>query len=135
MQMRRLAARLLIAVSLLGVAATAALAQDRRYGRDDREQYGPNPVDRALMDLDRARPGARGHERDHFNQARRDLEIFRDHWARHDFDKDRLDGAIENLQSLADSRHLHPRDREILGRDADALRDFRRNRGYRSYRR
>lgn len=132
--MRRSAARLLVTVSFLGMAA-AALAQDRHYGREDYRRYGPNPVDRALVDLDHARAGARGHERDHFHQARKDLVIFRDHWARNDFDKDRLDGAIENLQKLADSRHLHPRDREMLQRDADALRDFRRNRGYRSYRR
>lgn len=90
---------------------------------------------KALSDLDRARSHVDHHERGHFDNARRDLLIFQDHYSRGKFDKDRLDGAIDNIHHLVDSNRLSPRDRQILARDMDALRDFRASRGaYRGFR-
>ncbi len=118
--------------------ATGASAQwrYRDYDRDQGRSYGRyqgSVVDRALSDLDHARSYGRvdNHERKHFDQARKDLLRFRDNWAKGKFDKDRLDGAIENIQDLVDSNQVHPRERQILGRDLTELRDFRASRGYR----
>ncbi len=89
-------------------------------------------IDRVLSDLDRAQSFAyarRGEAKD-FDRARRDLLRFRENWQRGRFDRDRLDGAIERIHHLVDSRWLAPRERETLSRDLYALRDFRSNRGY-----
>ena len=93
-------------------------------------QYGyrrPDPVNTTLNDLDRA--GARAyvdhHERKHFDQARRDLLRFEDNFRRGKFDRGRLDSAIDNLNHLANSRQIAPRERETFYRDIQMLRDFR----------
>jgi hypothetical protein len=85
-----------------------------------------------MTDLDRARSYRRidGHERRHFEQARRDLERFQANWYNGRWDNGRLDSAIGNIDHLVNSDQLSPRDREMLSRDLYALRDFRANRGY-----
>ncbi len=88
-------------------------------------------IDRVLADLDRTRSYGfvDHHERKHFDQARKDLLRFRDHWYDGRFDKDRLDGAIANIDHLAYANQVHPRDRRILARDVEDLREFRAARG------
>lgn len=119
------------------LAATCASAQRgyRDRDRDDRwEQRGQgrnDVVERALRDLDSVRSYAYvdHHERGHFERARRDLLRFQERWYRGDFDKSRLDGAIENLDHLVRSRQVDPNERRMLSRDLWALRDFRAQRG------
>ncbi len=139
--MKPLFRKVLLLSSSIALLAGCAGAQYR-----DPYYRGPRPggyyprgdvIGRVLSDLDSARSYSRvdGHERKHFDQARRDLLVFQDHCARGRFDKDRLDGAIENLHHLADSDQLHPRERRLLARDVEALRDFRASRGaYRGFR-
>ncbi len=119
--------------SLLLTGACAQRRWDYRDAPRARDQrFGNSPVSRVLGDLDRARSyrNADGHERKHFENARRDLMRFQDNWMRGKFDRDRLDGAIENIDHLVGSRQIHPRDREILARDLSTLRDFRSRGGY-----
>jgi hypothetical protein len=94
-------------------------------------------IDRVLRDLDRARSDREAERREHdrFDQARRNLLRFEDNWSRGRFDKDRLDGAIDDLHHLSNSNHLRGRDRDMLARDMQALRDFRASGGrYEGYR-
>ncbi len=114
--------------------ATAASAQWRPFGGGrpyPGGRGGAGIVDRALSDLDRARSYGYTdhHERKHFDQARKDLIRFQENWARGRFDKDRLDGAIENLNHLANADQVNPRDRRIFYRDVEELRAFRARAG------
>jgi hypothetical protein len=127
--MTRNIGRALLLTSAVALLAGCAGAQYRDpYYRGPRQN---GLIGRVLADLDSARSYARlnGYDRDHFDQARRDLLIFQDHYARGQFDKDRLDGAIENIHHLVDSNRVNPRDRRLLARDMEALRDFRASRG------
>ncbi len=137
---------LLTSTALLLALGTSAVADDRYYGdqrgswqRSGSQVRGNEPVRRALSDLDRLRSirYADGHERKHIENARRDLVRFEENWARGKFDKDRLDGAIDHLNHLANSGQVHPREREVIYQNVRALRDFRASRGiggYRGYR-
>ncbi len=144
---RRFSSVGLVLCGLLLAGAAGLKAQDRDWDRDDdaRWQRGNgygygydrgDAVQRTLYDLDRAYSNSRTdhHERGKFEEARRNLMAFQDHWSRGDFDKGKLDEAIENVHHLADSHHLDPRDRRVLEQDLFALRDFRSNRGF-GYRR
>jgi hypothetical protein len=104
--------------------------RDSRYGDYRGGRSGIAVVERALNDLQRNRSAGRvdGHERKHMEQARYDLIRFRENWSRGKFDKDRLDGAIENLADLARADQVHPRDRQMFARHRDNLREFRANR-------
>ncbi len=128
-----------IGKALLLTSAVALLAGCAGAQYRDPYYRGPRPdgysrgglIGRVLSDLDSARSYARldRHERGHFEHARRDLLVFQDHYARGRFDKDRLDGAIENIHHLVDSDQVHPRNRRLLARDVESLRDFRASRG------
>jgi hypothetical protein len=123
------------------LAGGIAHAQYRdRYGNSSPYSRGPysdrgrydDVVGRALSDLNRAGSirFADKHERRHFEDARKDLFRFEENRRRGRFDRDRLDGAIDHLNHLVRSPQLHPRDREMLARNMDALRDFRARGGY-----
>jgi len=115
------------------LAAMGANAQypGRGYGGDRGRDNGRGLIDRVLRDLDRASSDREADRREHatFEQARHNLLRFEDNWSRGKFDKDRLDGAIDNLHHLSDSRHLRTGDREMLARDMEALRDYRASGG------
>jgi hypothetical protein len=110
---------------------------DRRgYADQGRHDRGLDPIDRTLSDLDRAESARfvdRGNRR-HLDDARKDLIRFVENRSRGRFDRGRLDNAIGHLEHLLRSPQLHPRDREVLARDRDALRDFRTRGGYYGYR-
>ncbi len=135
--------RRLIVAAAFGLLWTgSAGAQWRYYDRGDLDRQRTEPyargdaVDRALRDLDRARSYrfTDHHERKHFDQARKDLIRFQDNWARGKFDRGRLDGAIGNIQHLVNADRVHPRDREMLARDLNDLRELRARGGvYRGY--
>lgn len=115
---------------LAGMAAAPALeARDRRPV----VWRGPTPVERSMMDLQRAARNARyvdRHERRHFDRAMSELARFQDRWRQGRFDKGRLDKAIDNIKHLVNSRRLHPGDRRMLAADLASLRDFRARGGY-----
>lgn len=127
--------RLMTAVVVGGLMAAVAGAQYRdpfrgdesRWERSRRAAVRVDVITHVLGDLSRMRSYGfvDRHERKHFENARRDLIRFRDRWMSGRFDRGRLDSAIENLRHLAASDQVHPRDRGILARDLDALRDFR----------
>ena len=105
----------------------------RQYG-NDRSGYGRNQgslIGRIMSDLDRAASNGRldGHERKHFDEAARKLQDFDDRWAQGRFDTGKLDGAIDNLKHLADADRVNRRDRQMLARDVEELRQFRASRG------
>jgi hypothetical protein len=114
-----------------------------RYG-NDRYGYGRNQdslIERVLADLNIAEANARldGHERKHFGEAARQLEQFEDRRARGKFDSGKIHEAIEELEHLVRSDRVNRRDREILARDMEDLRQFRYSRdrysnGYGDYR-
>ncbi len=113
---------------LLAGIMMLALSAQAQYGRGyPGRGRGGGPmalIDRCLDDINSADRRNRGHEGT-FDQARRDLRIFREHFAEGRFDKDRLDGAIENIWRLANSDQVHPRDRRLLRDDANDLRGLR----------
>jgi len=129
--MRRFCSRLLVASGVVLLAGTAC-ARDPHRARSYGPMYGPHafpatPADRALARLDQMRSyrWVDGHERNHFNRARRDLIRFRQRWMQGKFDKDRLNGAIDHLKHLANSRQVHPRERALLASEVNELRRFR----------
>jgi len=107
---------------------------DQSRSGNDRYGYGRNEdslIGRVLADLNMAASNARldGHERRHFDGAARQLEQFEDRWARGKFDSGKLHEAIEDLEHLAKADRVSGRDREILARDLEDLRQFRSTRG------
>ena len=104
-----------------------------RYG-NDRYGYGDNRhplIGRVLSDLDRAAGNARfdGRERKHFEEAARQLEQFEDRRMQGKFDNGKIHEAIEELDHLVKSDRVSGRDREILARDREELRQFSSSRG------
>ena len=124
-------------VLALGLAANAQTwGQDPRYTprndpyyRNGRNQQ--SPINRVMIDLNRAADRARldGHEAKHFDEVARNLREFEDRWARGKFDTGKLDRAINSLQHLAEADRVRGRDRDMLDRDLQDLRQFRASRG------
>jgi hypothetical protein len=107
---------------------------DDRYSQQREYGYGRNPqflIDRVMADLNRAADRARldDHERNHFNEVAGNLREFEDRWARGKFDTGKLDRAIDGLKHLAEADRVRGRDRDMLARDIDDLRQFRASRG------
>lgn len=90
-----------------------------------------SPVQRVVADLDRIQGRSRvdKHERDHFNKARQELYRFEERWRDGRFDSGRLDKAMDNIEHLARSRQIHPRDRSVLAQDLRTLGQLRSGRG------
>ena len=107
---------------------------DDRYSQQRAYGYGRNQqflIDRVMTDLNRAAERARldGHERKHFDEVAGNLQEFEARWARGKFDTGKLDKAIHNLEHLAEANRVHGRDRDMLARDVEDLRQFRASRG------
>jgi hypothetical protein len=107
---------------------------DDRYSQERGYGYGRNQlslIDRVMTDLNRAAERARldDHERNHFNEVAGNLQEFEARWARGKFDTGRLDRAIDSLKHLAEADRVRGRDRDMLARDIEDLRQFRANRG------
>ncbi len=116
--------------------------RDDRYDRYDRDRYtnqrydgyGRNQgslIGRAMSDLNRAAERARldHHEVKHFDEVASSLREFEERWARGKFDTGKLDKAIRNLEHLAEADRVRGRDRDLLVRDIQDLREFRASRG------
>ncbi len=114
-----------------------------RYRDDDRRGYaqgdygqGREPLERVVMDLDRAAGNleylSRG-ELNRFNHAREEIREFQEKWRRGRFDSDELDDVISGLQHVVSNNRLEYQDRDVLLYDLRRLRDFRSRRAdYRS---
>ena len=103
-------------------------SQQRAYGYRRNQQF---LIDRVMTDLNRAAERARldGHERKHFDEVAGNLQEFAARWARGKFDTGKLDKAIHNLEHLAEADRVRGRDRDMLARDVEDLREFRASRG------
>jgi hypothetical protein len=91
--------------------------------------YGEDVIGRTMADLSRV---SADDQRDwkRVDHAQRELSKFRGKRARGEFDTHALDETIDELKRLTYSGRLNPRDREILARDIEPLREFRARRGY-----
>ena len=127
-------------VLAVGLAANAQTwRQDPYYTRNDpyyRDdyRYGRNQqslINRVMTDLNRAaeRAWLDDHEAKHFDEVARNLQEFEARWARGKFDTGKLDRAISSLQHLAEADRVRGRDRDMLYRDLQDLRQFRSSRG------
>ncbi|HYI94815.1 MAG TPA: hypothetical protein VEX68_14820 [Bryobacteraceae bacterium] len=84
-------------------------------------------IDRTLRDLQVAASRNRvdGHERGHFNRAISDLQQMRYSSRNGGVDAGRLNRVLDDLDDLSRADQVHPRDRQILARDMQALRSLR----------
>lgn len=123
-----------VAMLALSVSASAQYRRDdNRYGGGYGDRYsngygrGNVPtVDRVLAQLDNSQSYLQnGHDHKYLDRARNDLYRFRENWYRGRFDKGRLDGAIDNIHKVVDSRWLNPRERASLSRSMWDLRELR----------
>jgi hypothetical protein len=149
--MKRVSRMLLLGSGVLGLGLAAHAQSRGPYypQRDDSYQNGPNRggypdqnrygngygqgslIGRVLSDLDRAAANAYldGHERQHFDTVAQKLQEFEQRFAQGKFDTGKLDKAIENLDHLANADRVNGRDRDMLARDIQDLRQFRSTRG------
>lgn len=109
--------------------------RDNRDYRDYRDRGRADTVNRVIEDLRRARSYdyVDHHERKHFEHAERELVKFQDRYYSGRFDRHHLDEAINDLHHLVNARQVNPRDRDLLARDLDMLRDFRARGSYGYY--
>ena len=103
----------------------------RGYGDDGHGGNQGSLVRRVMSDLNRAVSNARlvQHERKHFDEAAIRLQDFQERWAQGRFDSGKLDKAIQNLEHLANADRVRGRDRAMLARDVQDLRQLRATAG------
>jgi hypothetical protein len=100
------------------------LRRAERNGRPEgRDRYDDRDRDRDRF----ARPD--GKERERFDNAHRHLAQFDDRLSRDEFDKDKLDEAIDDVKNVAENNRLSPQARDGLRRDLADLRYMRSVRG------
>jgi hypothetical protein len=119
---------------LIYTAAAAALFV---FAPLSKAQFGPNNlyspsevsalVDRVHEDLNRAYSAwhVSDSERDRLNHAEKELREFADKWSKTQFDKGKLDDAIDAIQHVLDSNKLPGRERDALSDDVERLRRMR----------
>ena len=109
---------------------------DRR-DRDERaEERGPygrarRLIDRVQRDLERAQRMApvAGRQKERYENAQRHLSQFDDKLSRGDFDRDKLDVAIDDIKNVVRGNVLSSQSRDKLRDDLDDLRAMREARG------
>jgi hypothetical protein len=126
-----------LAAAVLCPAAYAQRDDDRR-DRDERHDRHDGPYGRARdligrvqYDLARAQKMApvAGRQRDRYDNAQRHLSEFDDRLSRGDFDKGKLDTAIDDVNNVFRGNVLSPRSRDELRDDLADLRAMRTARG------
>ncbi|MGI8961628.1 MAG: hypothetical protein ACR2IV_18070 [Bryobacteraceae bacterium] len=109
---------------LLPGAANSAFQQ---YENDRGDIRGL--VDRTQTDLRAAGDIQHGQkERERYKHAQKSLSTFDRHLAKGKFDKDKLDDAISDIQSVLDHNTLQASVRDVLARDVADLRVARERR-------
>ena len=87
-------------------------------------------VARTIRDLRRASRLEQGsRERERYGNADRHLSQFDRELSRNRFDKDKLDAAIDDVNSVVEHNTLDPRSRDNLRQDLSDLRRLRETRG------
>lgn len=113
-----------VAVSLPAMAANSAFQQYESGWGDIR-----GLVDRTQADLRAAGDIQHGkEERDRYKHAQKSLSTFDRHLSKGRFDKDKLDDAISDIQSVLDHNTLQASSRDALIRDVADLRAARARR-------
>jgi hypothetical protein len=110
---------------LLMAAVTIAYAQGGRY--DTAREL----VDRVQHNLRRAEhftpPNEK--EKERYHNAQHHLSEFDQKLREGKFDKDKLDGAIDDMKNVVEHNTLSAEDRDTLSRDLHELRELRERRG------
>src|SRR5512133_659504 len=116
--------RFLGACTLALALAFGALAQNTGFA-DARDLVG-----RIQQDLKRAADSKQGHkEKDRYANVQKHLSEFDRGLAAGKFDKEKLDGAISDLQNVVEHNTLEPQDRDALSGDLKDLRVLRAKHG------
>lgn len=106
--------------------------RDRGYGGNGSYGYGnaSGVINRAMQNLQSAASRNRvdSHERDHFRRAMSELQNMR--YNQGNIDSRRLSRVLEDLDHLSRADQVHPRDRQILARDRQALASLYGGYGY-----
>jgi hypothetical protein len=132
----KLSSRSLAVFSLgLGLAMSGAVSLPAAAGNFAFQEYGSDwgdlrgLVDRTQADLRAAGDIQHGQkERDRYKQAQKSLSTFDRHLSKGHFDKDKLDDAIADIQSVLDHNTLQASSRDSLVRDVADLRAARARR-------
>lgn len=102
------------------------------YGYGNNSGYGnmSGVINRAMQNLQSAAARNRvdSHERDHFRRAMSELQNMR--YNQGNLDSRRLSRVLEDLDHLSRAEQVHPRDRQILARDRQALASLYGGYGY-----
>jgi len=121
----RMISRRRFALATLFLAGASLVCAQGRYG----EARGL--VSRVQNDLRRAErftpPSEK--EKERFHNAQHHLSEFDEKLSRGQFDKDKLDEAIDDVKNVVENNTLSARDRDVLSRDLGELRELRRTRG------
>jgi hypothetical protein len=119
----------------LGLAMGGATAVPAAPGSSAFQEYGNDRGDiRGLVDRTQADLRAAGDiqhgqkERERYKHAQKSLSTFDRHLAKGKFDKDKLDDAISDIQSVLDHNTLQASSRDALVRDVADLRAARAQR-------
>jgi ABC-type transporter Mla subunit MlaD len=118
-----------------GLMMSGAVSLPAMAGNSAFQEYGNNSGDiRGLVDRTQADLRAAGDiqhgqkERERYKHAQKSLSTFDRHLAKGKFDKDKLDDAIEAIQSVLDHNTLQASSRDALVRDVADLRAARAQR-------
>jgi ABC-type transporter Mla subunit MlaD len=118
-----------------GLMMSAAVSLPAMAGNSAFQEYGNNSGDiRGLVDRTQADLRAAGDiqhgqkERERYKHAQKSLSTFDRHLAKGQFDKDKLDDAISDIQSVLDHNTLQASSRDALVRDVADLRAARAQR-------
>ena len=126
-----------VALLVLGLCPMAYAQRDRHDDQYERRgERGPyrrarEMVGRVQRDLERAErfSRAQGRQRERFENAQRHLSEFDARLSSGDFDKDKLDTAIDDVKNVVENNTLPPRARDDLRDDLRYLRRLRAVRG------
>ena len=121
-------------VVAVGLAMGAQTLHAQNYPAPYGAPRAADPVGQTMADLQRiahANGVYSNRERQRYDNALRHLGEFRDRLRRRQFDKGKLDQAIEDVQNIVDNNRLDRRAKNVLWRDLGALRGLRANYGRR----
>lgn len=114
-----------VALATLLIASAAISYAQGRYGN------ARGLVDRVQRNLRRAEhftpPSDK--EKERYHNAQHHLSEFDRKLSEGQFDKDKLDTAIDDVKNVVEHNTLSPEDRDLLTRDLGELRELRRTRG------
>jgi uncharacterized membrane protein YccC len=111
--------------TLIALSAIPAFPQGRRY---DRARDFVSRVQKNLRRAERFTP-PNEKEKERYHNAQQHLSEFDRKLSEGQFDKDKLDEAIDDVKNVVEHNTLSSENRDVLTRDLQELRDLRRSRG------